>query len=67
MQLLFLVVANQLQGYSWWLLGCCYALVRVFWEDVTKWLLGYSELLLNLYTFLVLFINRFLILSVENR
>ncbi len=27
----FRVVARRLLGYSGWLLGCCYAVARVFW------------------------------------
>ncbi len=28
---MFRVVARRLLGYSGWLLGCCYAVARVFW------------------------------------
>ncbi len=28
---MFRVVARPLLGYSGWLLGCCYAVARVFW------------------------------------
>ncbi len=28
---MFWVVARRLLGYSGWVLGCCYAVARVFW------------------------------------
>ncbi len=43
---MFQVVARRLLGYSGWLLGCCYAVARVFWMVarvfwvVARWLLG---------------------------
>ncbi len=43
---MFQVVARRLLGYSWWLLGCCYAVARVFWM-VARWLLGCSGWLLG--------------------
>ncbi len=33
------MVARRLLGYSGWLLGCCYAVARVFWV-VARVLLG---------------------------
>ncbi len=36
---MFRVVARRLLGYSGWLLGCCYAVARVFWV-VARALLG---------------------------
>ncbi len=36
---MFRVVARWLLGYSGWLLGCCYAVARVFWV-VARVLLG---------------------------
>ncbi len=43
---MFRVVARLLLGYSGWLLGCCYAVARVFWM-AARWLLGCSGLLLG--------------------
>ncbi len=40
------VVARRLLGYIGWLLGCCYAVARVFWM-VARWLLGCSGWLLG--------------------
>ncbi len=43
---MFRVVARRLLEYSGWLLGCCYAVARVFWM-VARWLLGCSGWLLG--------------------
>ncbi len=43
---MFRVVARRLLGCSGWLLGCCYAVARVFWM-VARWLLGCSGWLLG--------------------
>ncbi len=43
---MFRVVARRFLGYSGWLLGCCYAVARVFWM-VARWLLGCSGWLLG--------------------
>ncbi len=43
---MFRVVARRLLGYSGRLLGCCYAVARVFWM-VARWLLGCSGWLLG--------------------